>query len=98
MSCSSTRFRTPRQARFKRSRCASVTGSIDFRPPPNRGNVMRFMSIVGRLAFAAFVLSLVVGLVAAFGTRFHVWGFQVGLLKIFPFCLYLGLAGLALGV
>jgi uncharacterized protein (DUF1499 family) len=59
---------------------------------------MRFMNIVGKLAFAAFLLSLVVGLVASFGTRFHLWGFQVGLLKIFPFCLYLGLAGLALGV
>src|SRR5438105_3858169 len=62
------------------------------------GSVMRFMGIVGKLAFAAFLLSLVVGLVASFGTRFHLWGFEVGLLKIFPFCLYFGLAGLALGI
>jgi uncharacterized protein (DUF1499 family) len=58
---------------------------------------MRFMSIVGRLAFAAFLISLVVGLVAAFGTRFHAWNYQVGFLQLFPFCLYAGAAGLALG-
>ena len=58
---------------------------------------MRFMSIVGKLAFAAFLVSLLMGLVAAFGTRFHLWDFQVGLLKIFPFCLYAGIAGFVLG-
>src|SRR5215469_12124380 len=59
---------------------------------------MRFVTVVGKLAFAAFLISLVVGLVAAFGTKYHLWDFEVGLLKIFPFCLYSGLAGLVLGI
>lgn len=59
---------------------------------------MRFMAIVGRLAFAAFLISLAVGLVAAVGTRFHYWGYEVGYVQIFPYSLYVGLAGLALGV
>lgn len=59
---------------------------------------MRFVSIVGKLAFAAFLISLVVGLTAAFGTRYHLWDFQIGLLKIFPICLFAGLAGLLLGI
>jgi uncharacterized protein (DUF1499 family) len=58
---------------------------------------MRFMSIAGKLAFAAFLISLVVGLVAAFGTRFQIWNYQVGLLQVFPFCLYAGAAGVLLG-
>ena len=58
---------------------------------------MRFMSTVGRLAFAAFLISLVVGLVAAFGTRLHAWDYQVGFLQLFPFCLYAGAAGIVLG-
>lgn len=63
-----------------------------------KGGKMRFGNIVGKLAFTAFLISLVIGLAASFGTRFHLWDFQTGLLKIFPFCLYFGLAGLALGV
>ncbi len=59
---------------------------------------MRFMSIVAKLSFAAFVIALVVGLVASFGTRFHLWGFEIGLLKIFPWCLYAGLAAFGLGL
>ena len=59
---------------------------------------MRFVGIVAKLAFAAFVVSLIVGLVASFGTKFHLWDFQIGLLKIFPYCLYFGLAGIALGI
>jgi uncharacterized protein (DUF1499 family) len=58
---------------------------------------MGFMNIVGRLAFAAFVISLVVGGVAAFGTRLHVFDYWTGLYTIFPFCLYAGAAGIVLG-
>lgn len=58
---------------------------------------MRFMGIVGRLAFAAFLISLLVGLAAVFGMHLHVWGYQFGLYGIFPYCLYAGAAGLALG-
>ncbi|MGD0190601.1 MAG: DUF1499 domain-containing protein [Rhizomicrobium sp.] len=58
---------------------------------------MGFMNIVGRLAFAAFVISLVVGMVAAFGTRLDVFDYWTGVYAIFPFCLYAGGAGLVLG-
>jgi len=59
---------------------------------------MRFLAITGRLAFACFIAALVIGLVASFGTRFHLWNYQTGLLAIFPFCVYFGLAALALGI
>jgi hypothetical protein len=59
---------------------------------------MNLLGVVGRLSFAAFLVSLVTGLVASFGTRFGFWDYHVGLLKIFPFCLYFGIAALALGV
>ena len=59
---------------------------------------MRFMAIVGRLAFACFLIALVVGLTASFGTRLHLWDVRVGLWRIFPFCLYFGFAGIALGL
>jgi len=58
---------------------------------------MRFMAIVGRLAFAAFAIALVLGLVAASGTHFHVWDYQTGVYGILPFCLYAGAAGIVLG-
>jgi hypothetical protein len=59
---------------------------------------MRFMSIVGKLSFAALVVAVIVGLAASLGTRFHLWGFEIGLLKIFPWCMYAGLAAFALGL
>jgi uncharacterized protein (DUF1499 family) len=59
---------------------------------------MKVMGIVGRLAFAAFVISLVVGLIAAFGTRFQVFDYHTGLFVIFPVCLYAGVAGILLGI
>jgi hypothetical protein len=58
---------------------------------------MRFMDVVGRLAFAAFLIAVVVGLAAAFGTRFHFWGYETGMFAIFPICLYAGAAGILLG-
>ena len=46
------------------------------------------MTIVGRLAFAAFLLSLVVGLVACVRHALSRLGLSAsGFLKIFPFCL-----------
>ncbi|MGB8362954.1 MAG: DUF1499 domain-containing protein [Rhizomicrobium sp.] len=59
---------------------------------------MGFLSVVGRLSFATFLVSLVTGLVASFGTRFGLWDYHVGLLKIFPFCLYFGIAAFVLGL
>lgn len=58
---------------------------------------MRFMNVVARLAFAALAVAFVIGLVASFGTSWHLWDYRVGLLKIFPFCLGFGAAALVLG-
>ena len=59
---------------------------------------MRILSWLAKLSFAAFVISLVIGVMAAFGTRFGVWDFRVGLLKVLPWCLYIGIAAFALGL
>lgn len=59
---------------------------------------MRFLSVVGRFAFASFVVALVTGLTAAFGTRLGWWDYRVGLGTIFPFSLYFGAAAFVLGL
>lgn len=58
---------------------------------------MRFLSVAGRLAFAAFLASLVIGLAASFGTRFGYWDYRVGLYAIFPYSLYFGIAAFVAG-
>jgi len=58
---------------------------------------MKFLGVAGRVAFAAFLTSLAVGLTASFGTRLGYWNWRVGLYEIFPYCLYFGVAGLAIG-
>ena len=59
---------------------------------------MRVLSWLAKLSFTAFVISLVIGVTAGLGTRFGLWDFQVGLLKIFPWCLYIGIAAFVLGL
>jgi hypothetical protein len=59
---------------------------------------MRILPWLARLSFAGFVLSLVIGVAAGFGTRLGLWGFRFGLLTLFPWCLYLGIAAFALGL
>lgn len=59
---------------------------------------MRFLHIAARLSFALLIASLAVGLVAALGTRFHVWNYQVGVWTISPYCVYAGLAALLAGL
>ena len=59
---------------------------------------MGFLGVVARLAFAAFFASLVVGLVASFGTRLEFWDWRFGLLTLFPWCVYLGIAAFAFGL
>jgi hypothetical protein len=59
---------------------------------------MRALPALAKIAFAAFAASLIVGLVASFGTRLGVWDFQTGVFRIFPWCVYIGAAGLALGL
>lgn len=59
---------------------------------------MRVLGWIAKLSFVAFVFSLLVGITAGFGTRLGVWDYHVGLLKIFPWCIYIGLAAFAFGL
>jgi len=59
---------------------------------------MRFMNIAARLCFAALLLSIAIGMIAGFGTRFRLWDYQIGLLRIFPLCLYAGVVAVGLGL
>jgi hypothetical protein len=58
---------------------------------------MRFLGVVGRLAFAAFLAALAIGLVASFGTRLGYWNWRLGLYGIYPYSLYIGAAAFVLG-
>lgn len=59
---------------------------------------MRILPNLAKLVFAGFAVSLVIGLLAGFGTKYGLWDFKFGLLTLFPWCLYVGLAALALGI
>jgi Protein of unknown function (DUF1499) len=59
---------------------------------------MKFLGVAGRLSFAAFLASLVIGLTASFGTRLGYWNYHTGLEKIFPYSLYFGAAAFLLGL
>ena len=59
---------------------------------------MKFLSVAGRLSFAAFLAALLLGLISSLGTRVGYWDYHVGLEKIFPYSLYLGAAALILGL
>ena len=56
------------------------------------------MGSVARLAFLAFLISVVVGLAAGLGTRAHLWGYETGFIRIFPFCPYAAAVGVVLGI
>lgn len=57
-----------------------------------------FLNTVARLSFACLLVSVLIGLVAGLGTRFHLWDYHRGVVEIFPFCLYAGIAALGFGV
>src|ERR1051326_1341845 len=59
---------------------------------------MRILPWLARISFAAFVISLAIGVTAAFGTRFGWWDFRFGLLTLFPWCLYIGIAAFVVGL
>jgi hypothetical protein len=59
---------------------------------------MRILPWLARISFAAFVISFAIGVAAAFGTRFGWWDFRFGLLTLFPWCLYIGIAAFAVGL
>jgi hypothetical protein len=58
---------------------------------------MRLLAIIAKLSFAAVLVSALIGAVAAFGTRFGIWNYGFGLLTLFPWCVYFGIAAFALG-
>jgi uncharacterized protein (DUF1499 family) len=59
---------------------------------------MRTLATMAKISFAGFVISLVVGLTAGFGTRLGFWDYKVGLLALFPWCLYVGIAAFVIGL
>jgi hypothetical protein len=59
---------------------------------------MRFLGVVARLSCAAFAVSLLIGLVASFGTRLEFFNYRFGLYTLFPWCIYVGIAGAVLGL
>jgi len=59
---------------------------------------MRALEAIAKLSFAALVVSAIIGAIAAFGTRFGTWDYQLGVLRLFPWCLYFGVAAFALGL
>lgn len=59
---------------------------------------MRVLPAMAKLSFAGFAISLLIGLIAGFGTRVGFWDFKFGLLQLFPWCLYIGIAAFLIGL
>jgi hypothetical protein len=59
---------------------------------------MRILPTVAKTGFAAFVVSLMVGLVASLGTRFAFWTVHFGHDVLYPWCLIAGVVSLLLGI
>lgn len=51
---------------------------------------MRALPLLAKATFAGFLISLAIGLVAAFGTRLGFWNYQFGLFALFPWCVGTG--------
>jgi Protein of unknown function (DUF1499) len=56
---------------------------------------MRFLIVISRFSVAALIAAVVIGLLASFGTRVGFWDYHFGLLRLFPWCLYIGVLALA---
>lgn len=59
---------------------------------------MGFLAVVSRLSLAALIAAVVIGLLASFGTRFGLWDWHFGYLRLMPWCLYIGCVALAAGL
>ncbi|HUJ03423.1 MAG TPA: DUF1499 domain-containing protein [Rhizomicrobium sp.] len=59
---------------------------------------MRILATMAKISFAGFLVSLAIGLLAGFGTRLGFWNFKFGLLTLFPWCLYIGIAAFVIGL
>jgi hypothetical protein len=58
---------------------------------------MRALPALAKISFAAFLLSAIVGLVAAIGTRLGFWSQDFGLSTLLPWCLGIDAVALVLG-
>lgn len=59
---------------------------------------MQIRPWLAKISFAALILAVLVGGTAAFGTRFGFWDYRFGLFVLFPWCVYVGILGFALGL
>ncbi|HEX3809339.1 MAG TPA: DUF1499 domain-containing protein [Rhizomicrobium sp.] len=59
---------------------------------------MRVLPILGKLAFATFLVALAIGIVSAAGTRLGVWDYHIGLMAMFPWCVFVALGAVALAL
>ncbi|HEY1638021.1 MAG TPA: DUF1499 domain-containing protein, partial [Rhizomicrobium sp.] len=59
---------------------------------------MRLLPWLAKLSFAAFVLALLAGGIAGFGTRLEFWDLSIGLFRIFPWCAGCALLGFVVGL
>jgi hypothetical protein len=59
---------------------------------------MRALPALAKTTFAGFLVSLAVGLIAALGTRLGFWSIDFGLLKLFPWCVGIGILTVAAGI
>lgn len=59
---------------------------------------MRVLPTLAKISFAGFLVSLLIGLTAGFGTRLGFWNFKFGLGTLFPWCIYIGIGAFAIGL
>jgi len=59
---------------------------------------MRALPVLAKATFAGFLVSLAIGLVAALGTRLGFWSIDLGLLKLFPWSVGIGLLTFVAGL
>jgi hypothetical protein len=59
---------------------------------------MRLLPALARTSFAAFVVSLLLGVTAASGTRLGFWDYSFGLTALMPWCVCIGAVGFLLGL
>jgi len=59
---------------------------------------MRFLSVAGRLSFAAFLCALALALAAAFGTRLGYWDYRFGVYTLLIYALWVAGGALLLGL
>jgi hypothetical protein len=58
---------------------------------------MRVLPILAKTVCAGFIISLLLGLTAAFGTRLGFWDYHFGLLTLFPWCVGIAALSFVLG-